>query len=129
MNTGESGESKPACGAYTEPPGISIEPIRSAHGAVETDGSIAMNKKVAVILSGCGVYDGSEIYERHHPAAHGPARRQVQCFAPNIAQMHVINHLTGEEMPESRNVLTESARLARGEIRICARHAPRISTR
>jgi enhancing lycopene biosynthesis protein 2 len=42
---------------------------------------------------------------------------QVQCFAPNIAQLHVINHLTGEEMPESRNVLVESARIARGEIK------------
>jgi enhancing lycopene biosynthesis protein 2 len=42
---------------------------------------------------------------------------QVQCFAPNIAQMHVINHLTGEEMPESRNVLVESARIARGEVK------------
>jgi enhancing lycopene biosynthesis protein 2 len=41
----------------------------------------------------------------------------VQCFAPNIAQLHVINHLTGEEMPESRNVLVESARIARGEVK------------
>jgi enhancing lycopene biosynthesis protein 2 len=41
---------------------------------------------------------------------------QVKCFAPNIAQHHVINHLTGEEMPESRNVLVESARIARGAI-------------
>lgn len=41
----------------------------------------------------------------------------MQCFAPNIAQMHVINHLTGEEMPESRNVLVESARIARGEVK------------
>lgn len=89
-----------------------------------------MNKKVAVILSGCGVYDGSEIYESVITLLRLDQRGvKVQCFAPNIAQMHVINHLTGEEMPESRNVLTESARLARGEIRICARHAPRISTR
>ena len=41
----------------------------------------------------------------------------MQCFAPNIAQMHVINHLTGKEMPESRNVLVESARIARGEVK------------
>jgi enhancing lycopene biosynthesis protein 2 len=41
----------------------------------------------------------------------------VQCFAPNIAQLQVINHLTGEEMPESRNVLVESARIARGNIK------------
>ena len=37
-------------------------------------------------------------------------------FAPNIEQLHVINHLTGEEMPEKRNVLTEAARIARGNI-------------
>ncbi|HCP28325.1 MAG TPA: isoprenoid biosynthesis protein ElbB, partial [Pseudomonas sp.] len=42
---------------------------------------------------------------------------QVQCFAPNIAQMHVIDHLTGQEMPESRNVLVESARIARGDVK------------
>ncbi|AWT11596.1 MAG: isoprenoid biosynthesis glyoxalase ElbB [Pseudomonas sp.] len=77
-----------------------------------------MNKKVAVILSGCGVYDGSEIYESVITLLRLDQRGvKVQCFAPNIAQMHVINHLTGEEMPESRNVLTESARLARGEIK------------
>lgn len=77
-----------------------------------------MNKKVAVILSGCGVYDGSEIYESVITLLRLDQRgAKVQCFAPNIAQLHVINHLTGEEMPESRNVLTESARLARGEIK------------
>lgn len=77
-----------------------------------------MNKKVAVILSGCGVYDGSEIYESVITLLRLDQRgAQVQCFAPNVPQMHVINHLTGEEMPESRNVLTESARLARGQIK------------
>jgi enhancing lycopene biosynthesis protein 2 len=76
-----------------------------------------MNRKVAVILSGCGVYDGSEIYESVITLLRLDQRgATVQCFAPNIEQMHVINHLTGEEMPERRNVLTESARLARGEI-------------
>lgn len=77
-----------------------------------------MNKKVAVILSGCGVYDGSEIYESVITLLRLDQRgAQVQCFAPNVPQLHVINHLTGEEMPESRNVLTESARLARGQIK------------
>lgn len=77
-----------------------------------------MNKKVAVILSGCGVYDGSEIYESVITLLRLDQRgATVQCFAPNIAQMHVINHLTGEEMAESRNVLVESARLARGDIK------------
>lgn len=77
-----------------------------------------MSKKVAVILSGCGVYDGAEIYESVITLLRLDQRgAQVQCFAPNIAQLHVINHLTGEEMPESRNVLVESARIARGEVK------------
>lgn len=77
-----------------------------------------MNKKIAVILSGCGVYDGSEIYESVITLLRLDQRgAKVQCFAPNIPQMHVIDHLTGAEMPEARNVLTESARLARGEIK------------
>ena len=77
-----------------------------------------MNKKVAVILSGCGVYDGSEIYESVITLLRLDQRgAQVECFAPDVAQLHVINHLTGEEMPESRNVLVESARIARGEIK------------
>ena len=75
-------------------------------------------KKVAVILSGCGVYDGAEIHESVITLLRLDQRgAKVQCFAPNIAQLHVINHLTGEEMPESRNVLVESARIARGEIK------------
>ncbi len=75
-------------------------------------------KKVAVILSGCGVYDGAEIHESVITLLRLDQRgAQAQCFAPNIAQMHVINHLTGEEMPESRNVLVESARIARGEVK------------
>jgi enhancing lycopene biosynthesis protein 2 len=77
-----------------------------------------MSKKVAVILSGCGVYDGAEIYESVITLLRLDQRgAHVQCFAPNIAQLHVINHLTGEEMPESRNVLVESARITRGEIK------------
>ena len=77
-----------------------------------------MSKKVAVILSGSGVYDGAEIQESVITLLRLDQRgAQVQCFAPNIAQLHVINHLTGEEMPESRNVLVESARIARGNIK------------
>ncbi|MCF7201473.1 isoprenoid biosynthesis glyoxalase ElbB [Pseudomonas oligotrophica] len=77
-----------------------------------------MNKKVAVILSGCGVYDGSEIYESVITLLRLDQRgASVQCFAPDIPQAHVVNHMTGEEMPESRNVLTEAARLARGNIK------------
>lgn len=77
-----------------------------------------MTKKVAVILSGCGVYDGAEIHESVITLLRLDQRgAQVQCFAPNIAQLHVIDHTTGTEMPESRNVLVESARIARGNIK------------
>ena len=77
-----------------------------------------MQKKVAVILSGCGVYDGAEIHESVLTLLRLDQRgAQVQCFAPNIAQHHVVNHLTGEEMSETRNVLVESARIARGEVK------------
>lgn len=73
--------------------------------------------KVAVILSGCGVFDGSEIYESTLTLlALDQAGAQYQCMAPDIEQMHVINHLTGQEMHEKRNVLIEAARLARGAI-------------
>ncbi|CRM05293.1 MULTISPECIES: isoprenoid biosynthesis glyoxalase ElbB [Pseudomonas] len=77
-----------------------------------------MSKKIAVILSGCGVYDGAEIQESVITLLRLDQRgAQVQCFAPDIAQLHVINHLTGETMPESRNVLVESARIARGDVK------------
>jgi len=76
------------------------------------------NKKVAVILSGCGVYDGAEIHESVLALlALDRQGADYQCFAPDMAQHHVINHLTGDEMPESRNVLVEAARIARGNIR------------
>lgn len=75
-------------------------------------------KKVAVILSGCGVYDGSEIHETTL-ALLALSKNEVsyQCFAPNKNQYHVINHLTGEVEKETRNVLVESARIARGDIK------------
>ncbi len=75
-------------------------------------------KKIAVILSGCGVYDGAEIYESVVTLLQIAERgAEYQCMAPDIEQMHVVNHLTGEEAAgESRNVLVEAARLARGEI-------------
>lgn len=75
-------------------------------------------KKIAVILSGCGVYDGAEIHEAAMTllaiARHGA---EYQCFAPDIPQYHVVNHTNGEVMNESRNVLVESARIARGNIK------------
>ncbi|WP_372950021.1 isoprenoid biosynthesis glyoxalase ElbB [Mariniphaga sp.] len=75
-------------------------------------------KKIAVVLAGNGVYDGAEVHEATLTllaiARHGA---QYQCFAPDVAQAHVVNHLTGEEMPEKRNVLIEAARIARGNIK------------
>ncbi|AIS56935.1 isoprenoid biosynthesis glyoxalase ElbB [Vibrio coralliilyticus] len=74
-------------------------------------------KKIAVILSGSGVFDGAEIHESVL-ALHAIEKQGASwhCFAPNIEQLHVINHITGEEMAETRNVLTEAARIARGNI-------------
>jgi enhancing lycopene biosynthesis protein 2 len=75
-------------------------------------------KKVAVLLAGNGVYDGAEINEAIltllHIAKNGAT---YQCFAPDVEQLHTINHLTGEEMSEKRNVLVEAARIARGDIK------------
>jgi enhancing lycopene biosynthesis protein 2 len=77
-----------------------------------------MNKKVAVILSGCGVYDGSEIHESVITLLRLDQRgAKVQCFAPNVTQLHVVDHYSGDEMDETRNVLVESARIARGKIK------------
>ncbi|WP_299577529.1 isoprenoid biosynthesis glyoxalase ElbB [uncultured Sunxiuqinia sp.] len=74
-------------------------------------------KKIAVVLSGSGVYDGAEIHEATLTMlAIARQGASYEIFAPNIEQAHVINHLTGEEMPETRNVLVESARIARGKI-------------
>lgn len=75
-------------------------------------------KKVAVILSGCGVFDGAEIYESVLTLLRLEQQgAQIQCMAPNIDQLHVINHISGEvSETENRNVLVEAARLARGEI-------------
>jgi enhancing lycopene biosynthesis protein 2 len=74
--------------------------------------------RVAVVLSGCGVYDGAEINEAVLSLLSLEQQGATyQCFAPDIEQMHVINHLTGEPVEgESRNVLTEAARIARGNV-------------
>lgn len=74
--------------------------------------------KVAVILSGCGVYDGSEVHEAVLTLlALARAGVEVTCVAPDITQKHVIDHTRGEVMlDEDRNVLQEAARISRGEI-------------
>ena len=74
--------------------------------------------KVGVILSGCGVFDGSEVTETVLTLLYlEKAGAEITLMAPDVEQMHVINHLKGEPAEgESRNVLVESARIARGDI-------------
>ncbi len=75
-------------------------------------------KKFAVVLSGCGVYDGAEIHEATLAMyAIMKNNSSYEIFAPDINQHHVLNHITGKEMDETRNVLIESARIARGNIK------------
>jgi len=75
-------------------------------------------KKFAVVLAGSGVFDGAEIHEATLTLlAIMRQGGEYQCFAPDIPQHHVINHITGDEMDEKRNVLIESARIARGDIK------------
>ncbi|MHC1777296.1 MAG: isoprenoid biosynthesis glyoxalase ElbB [Lentimicrobium sp.] len=75
-------------------------------------------KKFAVVLAGCGVFDGAEIHEATLTLLSIKKNgADYEIFAPDIAQHHVVNHLTGKEMPETRNVLVESARIARGSIK------------
>ncbi|AIN17195.1 MULTISPECIES: isoprenoid biosynthesis glyoxalase ElbB [Yersinia] len=75
-------------------------------------------KTVGVVLSGCGVLDGTEIHESVLTIlALDRAGARVLFFAPDKPQLHVINHLTGEESTEQRNVLVESARIARSLIK------------
>jgi enhancing lycopene biosynthesis protein 2 len=75
-------------------------------------------KKIAVILSGCGYLDGSEIHEAtlslYFIEKYG---MEYDVYAPDIDQYHVINHLTREVENGKRNVLVESARIARGKIK------------
>lgn len=74
-------------------------------------------KKIAVVLAGNGVFDGAEIHETtltmYSIVKQGAT---YEIFAPNINQHHVINHITGKEMSEKRNVMVEAARIARGKI-------------
>jgi len=91
-----------------------------------------MQKKIAVILSGCGFQDGAEIYESVLTLLRLDEKNaHYQCLAPNISQMHVVDHTSGEEAADSqpegaaaRNLLTESARIARGEIQDLAKSNP-----
>jgi len=79
---------------------------------------MSKTRNFAVVLSGCGVFDGAEIHESTLTLLaikkHGA---DYEIFAPDINQFHVVNHITGKEMNEKRNVLVESARIARGKIK------------
>jgi enhancing lycopene biosynthesis protein 2 len=74
-------------------------------------------KKIGVVLSGCGVRDGSEIHEAVFALlAIDQAGCEAVCMAPN-ADFAVTDHLTMQETGEKRTMLVESARIARGNIR------------
>lgn len=84
-------------------------------------------KRFAVILAGCGVFDGAEIHEATLTLlAIAKAGASYQCFAPDKEQIHVINHITGIPIDETRNVLVESARIARGKIKPLNLYDPEI---
>ncbi|XP_008143884.2 glutamine amidotransferase-like class 1 domain-containing protein 3, mitochondrial isoform X2 [Eptesicus fuscus] len=88
-------------------------PRAAFHGSAPRPGP-----RVALVLSGCGVYDGTELHEASAALVHlSRGGAEVQIFAPNIPQMHVIDHTKGQPSEsETRNVLAESARIARGKI-------------
>ncbi|HIP37502.1 MAG TPA: isoprenoid biosynthesis glyoxalase ElbB [Crocinitomix sp.] len=74
--------------------------------------------KIGILLSGCGVYDGAEIQEAvFSMLAVKEVGADYQCISIDQNQHHVINHLNGEEMNETRNMMVESARIARGDIK------------
>lgn len=77
-----------------------------------------MTDKIAVILSGCGVYDGSEVHEASAACtAISRAGKKIAFYAPDKDQFHMVNHVTSEDDTDAkRNVLVESARIARGTV-------------
>jgi len=84
-------------------------------------------KRFAVILAGCGEFDGAEIHEATLTLlAIAKAGASYQCFAPDKEQTHVVNHITGTTVNETRNVLVESARIARGKIKPLNLYDPEV---
>lgn len=81
-----------------------------------------MTKRIGVLLAGCGVMDGAEIHESVITLlALDRAGAEAVCMAPNAEQLHVIDHHSGQPAEgESRNVLAEAARIARGNIKDAA---------
>jgi len=79
--------------------------------------SCSAANKIAVVLSGCGVYDGTEVHEAAAAvAALSRAGAEVEFFAPDKEMAHTVDHTKGAEMDQTRNVLLESARISRGQI-------------
>ena len=73
--------------------------------------------KIGVLLSGCGVYDGAEIHEATLTLLSiAEIGAEAVCISVDREQHHVVNHITGEEMKESRNMMVEAARIARGNV-------------
>jgi len=100
---------------------LSIRSVLSTKTGFFTNNFAAMSsvagQKVAVVLAGCGVYDGTEVHEAAAVLAaltkHGA---EPVMFAPDKGQAHVVDHTAGSEMSQERNVLKESARIARGAV-------------
>lgn len=81
--------------------------------------------KIGILLSGCGVYDGAEVQEAILAMlAIEEIGGTVVPISVNKNQHHVINHMTGEEMQEQRNMLVEAARISRGNVRDIATISP-----
>lgn len=77
-----------------------------------------MSRRVLVILSGCGFMDGAEIHESVAALlALSQEGALVTCAAPDISQSRVVDHAKGRPVRETRSVLSEAARIARGDIR------------
>uniref|UniRef100_A0A8D1XEC0 Glutamine amidotransferase class 1 domain containing 3 n=1 Tax=Sus scrofa TaxID=9823 RepID=A0A8D1XEC0_PIG len=112
--------------AFAPRPGLRLLPLggwapspRAAlHASAPRPGA-----RVALVLSGCGVYDGTELHEASAILVHlSRGGAKVQIFAPDVPQMHVVDHSKGQPSEgETRNVLAESARIARGKIADLAR--------
>ena len=74
--------------------------------------------KIGVLLSGAGVYDGAEIHEAVLTLLEIESLGyEAVCIGVDAPQHHVVNHLNGQEQAQTRNMLEEAARIARGQIR------------
>lgn len=89
----------------------------SSHKQFEKNGVRYLHKHVAIVLSGSGVFDGTEITEAVSCMIHLSRHNvNISFFAPNTQQLHVVNHAVGQLETENRNVMHEAARISRGSI-------------